>query len=128
MFRLAVLFLALATPARADVPVLSYEFPQETFVFPIELLIEATVSPTASGEPGLVATFGPGLSQGPVTARNIGNTAIVRICGEEVSRPRILTEIAGNTVLLPLANPEDAERLAATLNARTCAEVTDGNS
>lgn len=121
MLRLGIVLIALATSARADVPMLSYEFPKETFVFPIDQLIEATASPTLSGELGLVITFGPGLAQGPVTARNIMNKATVRICGEEVSRPRILSEIRGNIVMLPLQNPDDAPRLASILNARTCA-------
>ena len=114
------LALALAAPGRAETPVLAYEFPTETFVFPMDLLIEARAAPMVGGEPGLIATFGPGLAQGPVTARNVGRKVIVRICGEEVARPVIQTEIGGNTVVLPLSDPADAPRLAAILNARTC--------
>ncbi|MBA4350151.1 MAG: hypothetical protein C0427_02755 [Rhodobacter sp.] len=117
-----LLIISLATPAKADTPVLVYEFPKESFVFPIDLLIEAKAIPMTSGEQGLVATFAPELSQGPVTARNVGTKAIVRICGEDVSRPLILSEISGSTVMLPLDNPDDAPRLAATLNARKCTE------
>ncbi len=86
----------------------------------MDLLIEAKATPMMTGEQGLVVTFAPGLSQGPVTARNIGTKPIVRICGEEVSKPLILTEISGSIVMLPLENPDDAPRLAATLNARKC--------
>jgi hypothetical protein len=120
MLRIALVIFALAVPAKAEVPVLSYEFPEETFVFPIDLLVGAEANPTLSGEMGLVATFGTGLSLGPVTGRNVGTRPIIRICGEEVSRPVILNEVSGNIALIPLDKPSDAARLAAILNARTC--------
>lgn len=125
MLRSAVLLLALATPARAEMPVLSFEFPDETYVVPINMLSGATATPTTTGELGVIAKIPQGLI-GPVTARNIGTQAIIRICGVMVSRPVIQTEIAGDTLMLPLETPADAPRLAAILNARSCA--TDATS
>lgn len=117
----AVLLLALATPARAENPVLSLEFTGEVFAAPIERLVDAKVSPNLSGNAALHITFDAAGIFSPVTARNAGTVAIIRICGNEISRPIIQTELGGETLLVPLADPADAPRLAAILNARACA-------
>ncbi|WP_374395442.1 hypothetical protein [Tabrizicola sp.] len=101
---------------------MSFEFPTATYVFPMEDFVAADTRPTNSGEMGLVVDFNTNFPQsfGPFTAGVVGQTGTLRICGEEVSRILVQSEIGGMTIPLALERPDDAERLADILNARSC--------
>lgn len=97
------------------------EFEGEVFVAPIERMVEAKVSPDLSGNQALYIGFETAGIFSAVTARNVGMVAVIRICGHEVARPVMLSELGGATLVVPLDDPADAQRLAAILNARSCA-------
>ncbi len=101
---------------------MSFEFPTATYVFKMEDFVAASAQPTNSGEMGLVVDFNTNFPQsfGPFTAGVVGQTGKLRICGEEVSQILLQTEFLVTTVPFPLERPDDAERLADILNARSC--------
>jgi hypothetical protein len=123
----ALLLFAFAVPASAEVPVVSFEVPTETYVFPIGDLVSAIVSPTISGEPGIVAQFDADFAAtfGSFSARIVGQKGILRVCGEEVSQIYVQSEIRSTSVMLALSKPGDAERLVGVMNARSCDPVSD---
>ena len=112
----------------AEVAVMSFEFPAATYVFPMEDFVAAAKGPMTSGESGLVVDFNTDFPKGfaPFTAGIVGQKGILRICGEEVSQIQVQSEISGMTVMLPLKQPNDAERLADILNTRSCDQAASG--
>lgn len=122
ILRTSLALIALACPAGAETTLLSMEFPGEKFTLSpdSEMLAEGLLN--WDGHDAISVILGPSEAENflSFTTRHVGEEAIIRICGEEVSRPVLLTPIPGGTILIVGDTTWDRNRSLNFLTARAC--------
>jgi len=122
ILRASFALIALACPAGAEVSLLSMEFSADAFVVMFDEPIDAEKVPDLNGKDAIAIRLGPSAAESfaAFTKRHVGEEAIIRICGQEVSRPVLRGPIEGGSFLISGDLAEDAERWLHFLDARSC--------
>jgi preprotein translocase subunit SecD len=120
--RWAGLVLLLAGPALSDPALISFEAGHETIHVTGEDIerVETTLDP--GGGPAITVRLHSSFDArfADVTQRNIGNAMAVRICGEIVAEPILMSALTHADFIITTGSVEDSIHLAEQLKTRTC--------
>jgi preprotein translocase subunit SecD len=121
--RAALLLLTSATPALADVPLLTLALPGETLTIPQGAPVAAEVTVNANGQPAVYVKLAPpdATRFAEMTERHVGQIATISLCGTTVSEPILQTPISGGALVIwgdPTA--QTADQIVARLTSGSC--------
>jgi preprotein translocase subunit SecD len=126
--RWAGLLILLASPAFAEPALISFEVADQTIqASPDDIeLAELTLDPT--GRQALSLRLHPSFDArfAAVTEKHIGEAMTLRICGQAIVTPVLMSQLLTAEFLVTTASDEGAIRLHKLLKAKSCPDLPPG--